>query len=187
MGWTYSVGCFGASRIAADRAGLYMQFRSNPEFPMSLRIAALLIALASPALAEGHLPALLVEDARIVETTPVAKTAGGYLSITNESETAYTLTGIEAGFPAAELHESVMDGDVMRMEPREDGFDIAPGETLELSRGGKHVMFMGLTEPLKAGDSVKATLIFTDEVRVPVTFDVVSPEKADGADMDHGH
>lgn len=151
-----------------------------------LRTAALLACLATPALAESHLPAITVEDAVIYATSPTATAAAGYLTITNDSDTAYSLTGVEAGFPKAELHESVMDGDVMRMEPRPEGFEVAPGETLKLERGGRHVMFMGLDRPLIPGTDVKATLIFTDEVRIPATFEVRRPGQA--ATMDHsGH
>ncbi|WP_375262227.1 copper chaperone PCu(A)C [Palleronia sp.] len=153
-----------------------------------LRTALLLACLATPALAENHLPAITVEDAVIYATSPTATTAGGYVTITNESDTAYTLTGVEAGFPTAELHESLMDGDVMRMEPRPEGFEVAPGEVLKLERGGRHVMFMGLERPLKPGTDVKGTLIFTDEVRIPVTFEVRRPGDAPAAehgDTDH--
>lgn len=159
-----------------------------------LRTALVLSFLAAPALAESHLPAIIVEDAVIYATSPTAKAAAGYVTIINDSDTAYTLTGIEAGFPKAELHESVMDGDVMRMEPRAEGFDVAPGETLTLERGGKHVMFMELERPLVPGTDVKATLIFSDEVRIPATFDVRRPGQAastdhgamSGSDTDHG-
>lgn len=149
-----------------------------------LRTALLLACLAAPALAEDQLPAITVEDAVIYATSPVATAAGGYLTITNESDTAYTLTGIEAGFPKAELHESRMDGDVMRMEPRPEGFELAAGETLKLERGGRHVMFMGLERPLTPGTEVKATLIFSNEVRIPATFEVRRP--GDAPATDHG-
>lgn len=48
---------------------------------------------------------------------------------------------------AAELHESIDDGGMMRMEPRPDGFEIAAGAELLLAPGGKHVMFHGLAVP----------------------------------------
>ena len=150
-----------------------------------LRTALAFLALASPALAESHLPAIVIHDAVIFETTPVAKAAAGYLTITNDSDAPYTLTGIEAGFPRAELHESVMENDVMRMVPRPEGFDIAPGETLSLERGGRHIMFMGLDTQLTDGTEIPATLIFSDEVRIPVTFDVMTMP-ADPGTLDDG-
>ena len=156
-----------------------------------LRTALLLACLATPALADSHLPAITVEDAVIYATSPSATSAGGYLTITNDSDKAYSLTGVEAGFPKAELHESMMDGDVMRMKPRPEGFEIAPGETLTLQRGGRHIMFMGIEEPLRPDTEIPATLIFTDEVRIPATFEVRRPgdapasEHDDMSDMNH--
>ncbi len=150
-----------------------------------LRALALLLALAAPAAAQDAAPPLTVSGATIPETTPVARTAAGYLRVTNDSGETYRLTGIEAGFPAAEFHETVTEGGVARMEPREDGFEIAPGQTLVLAPGGKHVMFMGLDRPLAAGTEVKATLLFGDALRLPVTFDV-APRSGSGHDSGHG-
>lgn len=48
---------------------------------------------------------------------------------------------------AAELHESVDDGGMMRMEARPDGFEIAAGAELLLAQGGKHVMLHALAVP----------------------------------------
>lgn len=147
-----------------------------------VRAAALALALAfasaTSAAAGSHLPALTVADPVIRVATPAATSAAGYLSITNDGDTAYRLTGIEGGAPSAELHESVLQDGVMRMEPRPEGFEIAPGETLLLERGGRHVMFTGLERGLAPGSEVKATLIFADEVRIPVTFTVTGPEGA---------
>ncbi len=137
-----------------------------------LRALAPLLVLAAAATAQQDAPALTVEDATIPETTPVSRTAAGYIRVINDSDETYRLTGIEAGFPAAEFHETVTEGGVARMEPREDGFEIPPGETLALEPGGKHVMFMGLDRQLTAGTEVKATLLFGDEIRLPVTFTV---------------
>ncbi len=152
------------------------------------RAAAFALALlpAAPALAQEGDPALTVSDPVIRAATPMAKTAAGYLTITNKGDTAYDLTGIEAGFPTAELHESLLDGDVMRMEPRPDGFEIAPGQTLTLEPGGKHVMFMGIDRRLAEGQEIPATLVFTDEVRLPVTFVVTVPDAMGHEGMDHG-
>ena len=35
---------------------------------------------------------------------------------------------------------------------------VAPGETLKLAPGGKHVMLMGLKRPLKIGEPLTVTL-----------------------------
>lgn len=146
------------------------------------RLLTLLCFAALPAWAAD--PAMTVEGASIPETTPIARTAAGYLTVTNTGDDPVTLTAVEADISAAaELHESVEDGDVMRMEPRE-AVEIAPGEAISLAPGGLHVMFMGLNGPLSAGDEVAATLVFADGARLPVTFSVDARDGHSPADHD---
>ena len=44
------------------------------------------------------------------------------------------------------------------MREKEGGHLIPAGETLSLMPGGDHIMLMGLTEPLLAGDSLSVTI-----------------------------
>ncbi len=104
-----------------------------------------------------------------------AKVAGGYLTVTNTGAEADTLTG--GTFDAAggvELHSMSMEGGVMKMAPVEGGLTIKPGETVTLKPGGYHLMFTGLKDPLKKGESVKGSLTFAKAGSVPVSFTVES-------------
>jgi copper(I)-binding protein len=81
---------------------------------------------------------------------------------------------LEAGSSAAErveIHESVLDGDVMRMH-RVDGVDLPPGETVVLAPGGLHIMLLDLRHSLLTGDTLALTLTFRSasplSVAVPV-------------------
>jgi copper(I)-binding protein len=68
-----------------------------------------------------------------------------------------------ASSPAAktvELHETVDDNGVMKMEPRPEGWEIPARGTLQLKPGGKHIMLVGLTAPLEAGKKIRMTLNF---------------------------
>ncbi len=76
-----------------------------------------------------------------------------------------------------ELHEMVMDGDVMKMR-QIPGLDIVPGRVLELKPGGFHVMLIDIKGKLRSGDVMPITLVFEDtktkktfaqEVKAPVT------------------
>lgn len=125
---------------------------------------------------------LLVHHLVILETTPIAKSAGGYLSVTNNGPQPDRLIAVEADFPRVMLHETVTKDGIAEMLHR-GGFDIAPGETLVLERGAKHVMFMGLSEGLPAGTEIDATLIFEKAGAVPVIFQVEAP--SDGKAKDH--
>ncbi|GJE40220.1 copper chaperone PCu(A)C [Methylobacterium persicinum] len=120
-----------------------------------------------------------------------AKVAGGYLSVTNTGAEPDTLTGgtfDEAG--SVEIHSMSMEGGVMKMAPVENGLVVKPGETVTLKPGGLHLMFLGLKDPLKKGQTVKGTLTFAKAGSVPVTFTVESlAAKAPGQggmEMEHG-
>jgi copper(I)-binding protein len=59
----------------------------------------------------------------------------------------------------AELHTMSMEGGVMRMRPLAV-MDIPAGQTVTLSPGGIHIMLLGLTRPLREGESFPLTLSF---------------------------
>lgn len=82
-----------------------------------------------------------------------------------------SVAGTAAG--AIELHETVNDNGVMKMEPHPEGFEIPAGGTLELKPGGKHVMLLGLTKPLAVGDSIDLTLNIEGSEPITLTVPVV--------------
>lgn len=102
-----------------------------------------------------------------------AKIAGGYLKITNNGKVADRLVGaVSTGADRVEIHEMSMTGGVMKMRPLPDGLTIKPGETVELKPGGFHMMFMDIKQPLKQGDTLKATLTFEKAGTLDVSFNV---------------
>jgi copper(I)-binding protein len=105
--------------------------------------------------------------------TPKGATVGaGYLTITNKGAEADRLIGGSAA-PAArfEVHNTVTENGVARMR-QVTGLEIKPGETVELAPGGMHVMFMGLKQPLRQGQTVKGTLVFEKAGTVAIEFTV---------------
>lgn len=113
-----------------------------------------------------------------------AKIAGGYLKITNTGKIPDRL--VSATTPIAghvEIHEMSMEGGVMKMRPLADGLSIKPGQSVALTPGGFHMMLMDLKQPLKQGDTLKATLQFEKAGSLDVTFRV----EAIGASEDSGH
>jgi copper(I)-binding protein len=90
---------------------------------------------------------------------------GMFAELSNPSSSDIALIGgssPSAGF--VEIHE-VADG-VMR--EKEGGVVIPAGGAATLEPGGDHVMLMGLTEPLLAGQTVSITLSFDDGSDVSV-------------------
>lgn len=142
------------------------------------------LALALPAAAFAHdytLGDLEIIHPMIFETAASAKAGGGYLTIANDGKTDDALIGVAADFPGVMLHESYEEDGVMRMRHL-DRLTVPADGIVELAPGGYHVMFMGLDEPLEAGDEVPAVLTFEEAGEIEVDFKVV--ERSDA--MDHG-
>lgn len=98
-----------------------------------------------------------------------------YMVIENTGDTADRLVKAESDAAAAvELHQSMWEGDVMKMAPV-DGIEIPAGGKAELKQGGYHVMLLGLKQDLKAGEKVHLKLTFENtgvieldaEIRMP--------------------
>ena len=101
-------------------------------------------------------------DEAWVKAADTGMTAG-FGVLANSSDEDITL--VSAASPAAprmELHEMAMTDSGMVMRQKEGGFVVPAGESLTLEPGGLHLMFMGLTTPIKAGDEVPITLTFDD-------------------------
>ena len=114
-----------------------------------------------------------------------AKVGGGYMTITNSGDTADTLIEVKADFPRVEIHETVEEDGVAKMN-HVGRIDIPAGETVMLKPGGLHVMFMGLDgDPFVEGETIPATLVFENAGRLEVVFNV-EPMKS-GMDMNHDH
>jgi len=106
-------------------------------------------------------------------TLPNQPVGGGYVTITNKGSTADRL--VSATSPAAgmvQIHEMAMEGDVMKMRELPDGLEIPAGQSVTLSPGGLHLMFMKLNGPFKQGSTIPVTLNFEKagsvEVELPV-------------------
>jgi copper(I)-binding protein len=108
-----------------------------------------------------------------VRASPAMAGAGaGFLSIVNHGA-ADRLLGAEASVSkAVELHTHIKDGDVYRMRAVE-AIAVPAHGTVQLKPGGDHIMFIGLSEPLKEGAKVAVTLKFEKAGAVKVEMPVL--------------
>lgn len=121
---------------------------------MARRTAALLLslALAAPALAQTR-----VDDAWARATVAQQLGTGAFMRLT--SRQGGRLVAVQTPVArVAEVHEMVMQGDVMAMRAIE-ALELPPGKTVVLKPGGHHLMLMGLTQQLRAGDAIPLTLV----------------------------
>lgn len=98
-------------------------------------------------------------------------TAIVYMTIANDGDTEDTLLGGETdAATTVELHESVEDDGILRMDARPDGIAVPAGAETVFDAGGLHVMLVGLKADLLPGGSYDLVLRFAraGEVTVPV-------------------
>ncbi len=95
-------------------------------------------------------------DAWVRGTVPAQTSTGAFMTLHSTGHARV----VKVTSPAAktvEIHSSEMHGVVMQMHAMDD-FLLLPGKRVELKPGGYHIMLMGLTRPLAAGDTVALTL-----------------------------
>ncbi len=113
-----------------------------------------------------------IHDAWIRPST-MGNNSAAYFIIENGTGMDDTLLSVDSDIASAtEVHLSmVMDGGVMSMQQQES-VPVPTSEKVEFKPGGLHVMFVGLTQDLKVGDTITLTLNFenagTRIVEVPI-------------------
>lgn len=165
-----------------------MSFRNY----FSLRqVATLLAGLVIGIAANAHeykVGDLSIEHPWARPTVPGQPAGGAYLNIENKGKQTDTLLGASsAAFKSVEIHTMSMDGNVMKM--REVGsIDIKPEEKITMQPGnGYHIMLIGLSKQLKAGDKIPLTLTFAKAGKVDVVLSVDDQSAAKDNTMDHMH
>lgn len=99
-----------------------------------------------------------------------------YMLLANGGATADRLIAAQADVSnAVEIHETKMEGDVMRMAQVEGGIEVSAGGQVELKPGGLHVMLIGLTRDLAVGDTFPVTLQFASGNSLEVEAEVRQP------------
>src|ERR1700758_1606909 len=126
-------------------------------------VVAVLVSLTARAASasEYKAGALTVIDPWSRATPKGASVGSGYLKIVNSGSTADRLvSGSTDAASSFQVHEMTMEEGVAKMRPLKDGLEIKPGQTVELTPGGFHIMLTGLKKPLNKGDHFNATLTF---------------------------
>ncbi|GAA2051499.1 MULTISPECIES: copper chaperone PCu(A)C [Streptomyces] len=130
----------------------------------ALAVTAALLALTGCSAGDGE-PRLTAQNAYIPEPI-TGDMAGGFLVIENTGDADDTLTSVHSDLAeTVEMHETVDNA----MRPV-DSFTVPAGGTLSLSRGGSHLMLLGLTHKPVEGEQVELELRF--EKSAPITVDV---------------
>lgn len=119
----------------------------------ALFTSALVAALVSTA-AQADVS---VSDPWVRATVAQQKATGAFMRITSPVDARL----VSASSPVAgvvEIHEMVMDGEIMKMRAI-PGLALPAGQAVELKPGGYHVMLIDLKQQVKVGDVVPVSIV----------------------------
>ncbi len=105
-----------------------------------------------------------------VVAAPAGDVAAVYLTVENRSDQPVALVGVRTDRGRAEIHESFVEDDLMRMR-RIASVVIEAGETVVLEPGGLHIMLFEVAG-LVPGDGVNLILEFNDGSDIAVSAPV---------------
>jgi len=104
-------------------------------------------------------PVLSYTDAFIMEPIGARDLTMGGVTLSVEGGDVTLTSASSTSIGTIELHTMAMIDGKMTMR-QADGFDIADGESLELKRGGDHMMMFDVGTDVTGGETVDITLNF---------------------------
>ncbi len=125
-------------------------------------------------------------NAWIRATPPNAQVAGGFVEINNQGNDDRLLSISSKLSGKVEIHEMLMQGDMMQMRQLKDGLQIPGKEITALKPGGMHLMFIKPTQALVAGQKISATFVFAKAGKREVVFTVLKSAPVASA-SEHKH
>lgn len=157
-----------------------MSFSTKPLFLSFLTVIIPFIASAET---------ILVSDAYVRASSKMAKSAAAFMEIKNTSSQDDRLLDVKSKVAKrVELHTHIKSDDgVMKMRRVDDGFLISGNDTLRLERGGRHIMFMGLSQPFVNGESILITLFFESAGPLDLEIPIKMKERSTIKSHSHSH
>lgn len=121
---------------------------------MKVLFASALVAALVSTVAQAEVS---VSDPWVRATVAQQKATGAFMRITSPVDARL----VSASSPVAgvvEIHEMVMDGEIMKMRAI-PGLALPAGQSVELKPGGYHVMLIDLKQQVKVGDVVPVSIV----------------------------
>jgi hypothetical protein len=135
------------------------------------RIVVLLLSAALFLTACGTKEGIEVRDAWARASTQGMNSAVYFVIQNHNAELDELIGAVSEVADAVEVHESKMEGDVMKMNHIES-VALEPSAKVEFAPGGYHVMLIDLKQDLKAGDEIEVVLQFRNSPDLTITATV---------------
>jgi len=110
-----------------------------------------------------------------------AKAGGCYVTLTAATDDRL-MGGSTPRAGSLQVHEMKTENGMMKMAELTAGLPLPAGQAVALAPGGNHLMLIGLTAPLVAGETVPLTFQFASAPSITVQAQVRQPAMAG---MDH--
>ncbi len=133
-------------------------------------------SLAALALAAAANAQVTVKDPWVRATVPQQKATGAFMQLT-AAQDVKLVAGSSPVAGVVEIHEMVMDNNVMKMREVPGGLPLSAGKTVDLKPGGYHVMLMDLKGQIKDGDTVPVSLVFEGKDGKKQTMEIKAPAR----------
>lgn len=116
---------------------------------------------------------LSVRNAWARPLPPVVPNGAVYMTVVNNGAAPARLTRMSGNVSKGiEIHRTVEENGIMKMQRQNAGVMISPGETVTFAPNGLHVMLVNLVEPLREGQTFPLMLHFESGRAVEVTVSV---------------
>lgn len=103
-----------------------------------------------------------------------AKAGGCYVTLTAATDDRLT-GGSTPRAASLQVHEMKTENGMMKMAELTAGLPLPAGQAVALAPGGNHLMLIGLTAPLVAGETVPLTFQFASAPTITVQAQVRQP------------
>lgn len=148
--------------------------------------ASMLVASSVSAQHQGS-GSIHVMSAWSREVPPVSENGAAYLTLKNYSEASDRLVGASSPVSArVEIHTHEMEAGLMKMR-RLESVILNPGEYVKFEPGKRHLMLIGLKQPLREGERIPLTLEFENAPTLEVVVTIESMDADGPATAGHEH
>jgi copper(I)-binding protein len=151
-----------------EQAGALRNLRVRLKPPVMKTV----VVLAALALAAVPPAASAAPQVTAAWSRPAAKgtTGAGFMNLSNPGARADALVSVASPWAKdVMIHQSTISGGVASMR-MVTSVPVPAHGAVTFAPGGYHLMFTGLTRPLKVGDRLPATLAFASGAKVKASF-----------------